>query len=308
MDWDGSLFCCINIDWNYPAGTVNLNMPNYIPKALLKSQHSAPNSPQHQPYKHAPIQYSSQVQRVDINTSCPLSPDAIKRVKDIFGTPLYSGRAVDPTLLTALSSIAARQANGTTTVAKSCQQLLDYVATHPNAGIHYKACDMILAVHTNVSYLSEQNGKSHASAHFYLTNHNNEEFNNGAILTLSSIIKHIMSSASEAELAALYYGCKLAFPICTTLKEMGHPQLKCTMITTNNITAQGLTMGTMTPKASILTDQCFHWLKCCNAQCQILYLWRHGIENHANYTSKHHPAKNHQAVCPFYIQDTLPRQ
>jgi hypothetical protein len=59
MDWDGSLFCGINIDWSYPAGTVNLNMPNYIPKALLILKHLAPNSPQHQPYKHAPIQYGS---------------------------------------------------------------------------------------------------------------------------------------------------------------------------------------------------------------------------------------------------------
>jgi hypothetical protein len=153
-------------------------------------------------------------------------------------------------LLTAFSSIAAHQANGTTTVAKSCQQLLDYVATHPNAGICYKACDMILAVYTDASYLSQQNGKSHASAHYYLTNHNDKGFNNGAILLLSSIIKHIISSASKAEFAALYYGCKLAVPICTTHEEMGHPQLKRTMITTNNITAQGLTMGTMTPKAS----------------------------------------------------------
>jgi hypothetical protein len=31
MDWDGSVFCGINIDWNYPAGTVDLNMPNYLP-------------------------------------------------------------------------------------------------------------------------------------------------------------------------------------------------------------------------------------------------------------------------------------
>ena len=108
---------------------------------------------------------------------------------------------------------------------------------------------MILAMHTNASYLSKQHTTSHASTHFYLTNHNNKEFNNGAILTSSSIIKHVMSSASKAELATLYYSCKLAVAICTTLKEMGHPQLKCTMITTNNITAQGLTMGTMTPKA-----------------------------------------------------------
>jgi hypothetical protein len=115
--------------------------------------------------------------------------------------------------LNALSSITARQANNTTAVAKSCQQLLDYLATHPNVGIRYKACDMILAVHTNTSYLSEQNSKSRASAHFHLTDHDNEEFNNGAILTLSSIVKHVMSSASKAELAGLYYGCKLAVPI-----------------------------------------------------------------------------------------------
>jgi hypothetical protein len=103
---------------------------------------------------------------VDINTSCPLSPDTIKRVQDIVGTLLYYGQAVNLTLLTALSSIAACQANGTTAVAKSCQQLLDYIATHPNAGICYKACNMILAVYTNTSYLLEQNSKSHATAHF----------------------------------------------------------------------------------------------------------------------------------------------
>jgi hypothetical protein len=229
-------------------------------------------------------------------------------MQDIVGTLLYYGRSVDPTLLTALSSIAACQANGTTTVAESCQQLLDYIATHPNAGIHCNACDMILAVHTDASYLLKQNGKIHASAHFYLTNHDDKEFNNNAILTLSSVIKHVMSSAYKAELAALYYGCKLALPICTTLKEMGHPQLKHTVITTNDITAQGLTMGTMTPIASKSMDQYFHWLKCRNAQCQLLYPWRCGIENYANYARKHHPAKHHQAVCPFYIQDTLPQQ
>ncbi len=67
-------------------------------------------------------------------------------------------------------------------------------------------------------------------------------------------------------------------------------------------------MGTMTPKASKLMDQCFHWLKCRNAQRQFLYLWRCGIDNRADYASKHHPTKHHQAVRHFYIQDTLPRQ
>jgi len=124
---------------------------------------------------------------------------------------------------------------------------------------------MILAVHTDASYLSELGGKSRAAGHFYLINQNDEDFNNGAILTLSSIIKHVMSSASEAELATLYYGCKQAAPIRVTLEEMGHPQLAPTPVTTDNITAQGLTMGTMTPKASKSNDQRFNWLKCRNA-------------------------------------------
>jgi hypothetical protein len=110
---------------------------------------------------------------VDVNTSAPLSPDTVKRVQDIIGTLLYYGRAINPTLLTSLSSIAAQQANGTPAMTKACQQLLDYVAT-PNTRIRYKACDMILAVHTDALYLSEQAGKSRAFAYFYLTNHNNK--------------------------------------------------------------------------------------------------------------------------------------
>ncbi len=240
--------------------------------------------------------------------SPPLTPEQIKRIQKIVGTLLYYGRAVDSTLLTALSTIAASQRNSVGAIA--CHQLLDYVATHPDAGICYHACDMILAVHTDTSYLSKLVGKSWAAGHFYLTNRNDEDFNNGAILMLSSIIKHVMSSASEAELAALYYGCKQAAPIRVTLEEMGHPQPAPTPITTDNITTQGLTLSTMTPKASKSNDQRFNWLKCCNAQRQFKYLWRKGILNRADYASKHHPARHHQNVRPFYIYDSdqLPAQ
>jgi hypothetical protein len=139
---------------------------------------------------------------------------------------------------------------------------------------------------------------------FYLINQNDEDFNNGAILTPSSIIKHVMSSASEAELAALYYRCKQAAPIRVTLEEMGHPQPAPTPVTTDDITAQGLTLGTMTPKASKLNNQWFNWLKCRNAQRQFKYLWQKGILNRADYASKHHPARHHQNVRPFYVFDS----
>jgi hypothetical protein len=38
-------------------------------------------------------------------------------------------------LVAALSAIAAQQSNGTQAVVEACNQLLDYVATHPNAGL-----------------------------------------------------------------------------------------------------------------------------------------------------------------------------
>jgi hypothetical protein len=213
----------------------------------MKYRHLKPVTPQHAPYKAAPIQYGAKVQRVEVDTTQPLIPKEIKRVQDIVGTLLYYARVVDQTLLAALSAIVAQQPNGTQAVVDVCHQLLYYIATHPNAGISYKACNMILSVHTDASYLSKPGGKSRGIRKFYLSNHNDKSFNNGAILTLSTIIKHVMSSASKAELAALYYGCKLAAPLRTTLEELGHIQPTPTPITTDNITAQGLTIGTMTP-------------------------------------------------------------
>ncbi len=195
-----------------------------------------------------------------------LTEKEIKRIQDIVDTLLYYGRAVDPIILAALSTIASSQAHSTKALQMACHQLPDYVATHPNAGIRFHASNMILAVHTDASYLSEPGGKSRAAGHFYLTNRNDKDFNNGAILTLSSIIKHIMSSASETKLAALYYGCKQAIPICIALEEKGHKQPTPTPVTTDNITAQGLTTGTMTTNASTSNNQRFNWLKCRNAQ------------------------------------------
>jgi hypothetical protein len=219
VDWTGLLFCGIKLTLDYKQCHVECSMPGYINKALKKYQHPTPTAPQDAPYAVAPIQYDTKLHQVKTDTTSPLSPTELKQVQDIVGTLLYYVQAVNPTLLAALSAIAAQQSNGTQAVADACNQLLlHYVATHPNAGLQYHACDMILAVHMDASYLSKAGGKSCAVGHFYLTNQNNKNFNNGAVLTLSEIIKHVMSSASKAELLALYYGCKMAAPLCTTLE------------------------------------------------------------------------------------------
>ena len=164
---------------------------------------------------------------------------------------------------------------------------------------------MILALDTTGSYLSEPGGKSHAAAYFYLTKQDDPNFHNGTVLVLSAIIKHIMASASETELAALFYGCKEAIPFCTTLEEMGHPQPGPTPVTTDNTIAIGLTLNTMTPKASKSMDMHLQWLKCRCAQSLFRYLWAKGVKNRADYPSKHHSASHHQSVRSSYITDRI---
>ena len=174
----------------------------------------------------------------------------------------------------------ARSVGSTATeeVATMIKQLLDYVATHPNAGIRYVASGMILNLYSDASYLSEYKAKSRAGGHFWLGNKGDKDFNNGAIVTLSSVIKHVMSSASESELAALIYNCKAAVPLRVTLEEISHIQPK-TPFTTDNSTAHGLIQSTMIPKASKSMDMRFHWLKCIMAQRIFDIMWRRGTNN-----------------------------
>eukprot|EP00957_Ditylum_brightwellii_P135422 10325547-Ditylum_brightwellii.AAC.1 len=137
----------------------------------------------------------------------------IKCVQDIVGTLLYYSQAVDPMLAAALSTIVSQQANATKKTEAACHQLLDYVATHPNAAVWFLASNMILTVHSDASYLLESNTRIRAAGHFYLTTQGNEEYNNGAILILSTIIQHVVASASEAELAVLFYNTREAVPL-----------------------------------------------------------------------------------------------
>eukprot|EP00804_Cyclotella_cryptica_P011596 CCRYP_012097-RA/>CCRYP_012097-RA protein AED:0.35 eAED:0.48 QI:0/0/0/1/0/0/2/0/379 len=71
----------------------------------------------------------------------------------------------------------------------------------------------------------------------FLTKKDNLDFQKGAVLILSSIIKHAMASALETEIESLFYGCKEAIPLRVTLEEMGHPQPGPTPVTTDNLTA-----------------------------------------------------------------------
>ena len=68
-----------------------------------------------------------------------------------------------------------------------------------------------------------------------MTQKDNRDINNGTILTLSKIIKHVMGSAGESEIAALFYNCKAAIPLRLALQEMGRQQPATPTITGNSL-------------------------------------------------------------------------
>jgi hypothetical protein len=154
-DWDGDLYCGIKLKWDYNARTLDISMPGYIIKQLKKYKHASPTRPQHCPYTPEPKQYGSDAQRpLPKDTSPPLSKEDIKHVQRVIGSILYYARAVNLTVLMALSTIASEQAKGTESTMEKTKQLLDYLATNPDATIRFHASDIILNIHSDASYLS----------------------------------------------------------------------------------------------------------------------------------------------------------
>jgi len=159
------------------------------------------------------------------------------------------------------------------------------MASQEEAVLTYKASDMVLAIHSDESYLSEPKARSRAGGHMFMSSNDNIPTNNGAVLNISQIIRAVMSSAAEAELGV---------SMRHTLEEMGHPQPR-TPIQTDNKTANDLLTNKIMPKALKAMDMRFHWLRCRDAQGQFQYYWRPGTQNLADYFTKHHPASHHKA-------------
>ena len=75
----------------------------------------------------------------------------IKQVQKIVRSILYYARAVDMTVLMALSTIVSEE---------KAYQVLDYLVTHPNAVVQFHTPDMVMNIHMDVSYLSKPNARS----------------------------------------------------------------------------------------------------------------------------------------------------
>jgi hypothetical protein len=276
-------------------------MPGYVHKTLERFEHLTPEKPPNQPYPNAKAQYGAKVQyATDIDNSPAVGDKEKKLIQQVTGTLLYYAQAVDPTLLTALSTIASQQSKPMQYTFDWAKQVLDYVASQKEAILTYKASDMVLTVHSDAGYLNETKAHSRAGGHFYLSNNKTFPLNNGAILNIAQIIKAVMSSAAEAEYGALFINAKEAVYLRNMLEEMGHPQPP-TPIQTDNLMAEGFINNKIQAKHTKSQDMWHYWLKCREAQEQFRFFWRPGGLNLADYLTKHHPAAHHQNMRMVFL-------
>jgi hypothetical protein len=250
----GGKFAGINIKWGCVGCRCRISMPDSTENHLIKFKHPQPTKPCCSPYKCLLIAYGAKAQLTpEANTSDRLDNHRKRRVQEIVGLLLYYTQAVDNKLLVALSAIAALQTYATVATEQAVHLLLNYVATYPSDGIIHRSSDMILCAYANAGFLNEVNSCSWAGAYIYLSENDPFPRFNSAVLSIAQIIKYVMASAAEAELAALFVTAREMIPHRQTLIDMGWPQPK-SPIETDNSTAAGVTNKMIVPRWAKMLD------------------------------------------------------
>jgi hypothetical protein len=224
-------------------------MPGYVSNVLSKFQHDVPKHPQHTPFRYVTPVYGAKTQYATKDETPPLTAQQCLTIQKVTGSVLYYARAVDPTVLMPLNDIATEQTKATAKKQAATNQLLDYLATHPDAAIRYHASDMILHIHSDASYLSVSNARSRLGGLFFLGNTPPPEHDklNGSILNVASVIKNVVASAAEAEVGACFHNAQSGAPLRVTLTELGHIQPP-TPLRTYNSAAFGILNETIKQK------------------------------------------------------------
>jgi hypothetical protein len=146
-----------------------------------------------------------------------------------------------------LNDIATEQTKATETTQAATNQMLDYLATNPDATIRYHASDMIFHIHSDASYLSVSNARSRLGGLFFLGNIPEQDTLNGSILNVAAVIKNVVASAAESEVGACFHNAQSGAPLRVTLTELGHTQPP-TPLRTDNSTAYGIVNETIKQK------------------------------------------------------------
>jgi hypothetical protein len=113
-----------------------------------------------------------------------------------------------------------------------------------------------------------------------------KKLTNGEILIISKVLKHVMSSAAEAEIGAVFYKCQGRSIPSYNIGRIRAPTTP-TPMDTDNTTATGYSNGTIKQKRTKAMDMRFYWIKYRVKQGQFNVYWGPGYQNLADYFTKH---------------------
>jgi hypothetical protein len=147
----------MKLKWDYNKRICDISMPGYVSNILSKFQHDSPKHPQHTPSRYVTPVYGAKTQYATRDETPPLTARQCLTIQKFTGSVLYYARDVDPAVLMPLNAIATEQTKAMEKTQAATNQMLDYLATHPDATIRYHASDMILHIHSDSSYLSVSN-------------------------------------------------------------------------------------------------------------------------------------------------------
>jgi hypothetical protein len=123
---------------------------------------------------------------------------------------------------------------------------------------------------------------------------------NGPIFDRCVILKLVVASAAESELGALFLNTQQTKIIRLILSELGHPQPPAP-IHCDNTTAVGVTNNTVKKQRSRAMEMRHFWVCDQVKHGHVAVLWYPGLENLADYLSKHHVEQHHVKVRPLYL-------
>ena len=306
VDWEGANYCGLSIKWNYAQGHVDISMPGYIASTLERLQHDKPVRPQFAPHQWTQPAYGQKLQLAPIDETPKLDKKGIHYFQSCVGSLLYYARAVDATMLPAINEISGSQASPTQKTMNACKMLLDYAATYPLAIIRYHASDMALHVDSDAAYLVLPNARSRYAGHYILSDTPPPSpamptpKTNGPILTICKTIRGVMTSVAEAKTGGVYSNAQEAIACRISLRALGHPQA-ATPLKTDNSTSNSFVHANIKQRRSKTWDMRWNWLQDKATHEQLRIYWDKGVNNHADYFTKHHSPTHHLAMRPKYV-------
>ena len=168
---------------------------------------------------------------------------------------------------------------------------------------------MQLNADSDAAYLVAPKGRSRIAGFYYFRNErNHEDIINveHPVLVECKCLRHVVSSAVEAETAGLFHNGKNIIVLRRALHALGHPQ-KPTPLKTDNATADGFVHNNIHQRKSKAWDMRYYWLRDKETQKQIKIYWKRGKDetdpNKADYHTKHHYTVYHRGIRPNYVLD-----